>query len=64
MIERRTYFERVSDKLLDNVPRPKKFGMLVDGRFVRGTRSTHRNPWARRWWKVLHLKTMLVDKRA
>ena len=60
MQTRNSHFERVTDKLLANVPKPKKYGACVEGRFVRGTRSSHRNPWAIRWWKMLNLKTMHI----
>ena len=54
--ERRTFFERTTDQLLNRVPRPAVFAKFENGRLLTGTRSTHRNPWAIRWNKMFTLK--------
>ena len=52
-------YERVSQRLLKDQPKPKPFGKLVDGKFLTGTMSLHRTPQSRRWqmfWRIKNRK--------
>lgn len=50
-------YERTSQKLLKNQPKPKKICMFVDGKLLTGTQSLHRTPAARMWRTFLRMKT-------
>jgi hypothetical protein len=49
-------YERIAETLLRDQPKPKRFGRLVDGRFLTGTLSLHRTPQSRRWRLFWRLK--------
>lgn len=53
---RLTPYEKVSERLLRGMPRPRPFGKLVDGRFFTGHKSQHRTPQAVKWRQFWRLK--------
>lgn len=55
-----TTYERISEKLLKGQLKAKPFGMLIDGRFVTGTRSLHLTKQSRLWRLFWRLK---VDRK-
>lgn len=58
MIEK-TY-ERTAQKLLRGQPKPKRFGKLIDGRFLTGTKSLHKTPQSRKWRMFWRLKAQRI----
>ena len=58
MIEK-TY-DRTSQRLLRGQPKPKRFGQLVDGRFLTGTKSLHKTPQSRKWRMFWRLKAQRI----
>ena len=58
MIEK-TY-ERTAQKLLRGQPKPKRFGKLVDGRFLTGTQSLHKTPQSKKWRMFWRLKSQRI----
>lgn len=50
-------YERISQRLLRNQPRPKPFCMFVNGYLHVGTQSLHRTPTSRMWRTFWRLKT-------
>lgn len=55
MIEKE--YERTARRLLRGQPKPKRFGKLIDGKFLTGTKSLHRTPQSRRWRTFWRLKS-------
>jgi len=54
-------YERVSERLLRGQPKPKRFGRLIDGKWLTGTKSLHRTPQSRRWrtfWRLKHQRVV------
>jgi hypothetical protein len=49
-------YERIAEKLLKGIPKPKPFGILFEGKFLPGNKSTHLSQQARRWRLFWHLK--------
>lgn len=49
-------YERTSEKLLKEIPKPKPMGFFFEGRFLTGTKSTHRTKQALRWHLFWRLK--------
>lgn len=58
MIEK-TY-ERTAQKLFRGQPKPKRFGKLIDGRFLTGTKSLHKTPQSRKWRMFWRLKAQRI----
>lgn len=59
MMERISNRERAAQKLLVGIPKAKPWGMLVDGKFLTGTRSLHRTKQGVAWnafWRM-HRRT-------
>jgi hypothetical protein len=54
MIEKE--YERTARRLLRGQPKPNRFGKLIDGKFLTGTKSLHRTPQSRRWRTFWRLK--------
>jgi hypothetical protein len=52
-------YERVAQKLLKSMPRPRPFGQLVDGRFLTGHQSQHRTPQGVRWNRFWRIKRFI-----
>ena len=49
------YYERMAQRLLAGMPRPRPFCKLVDGRWLRGHASQHRTPQGVKWnrfWRI------------
>lgn len=60
-----TPYEIVSQRLLRGIPKPRRFGKLVCGRWLTGTRSLHRTPQGvkfNRFWRLKYNRRILVDK--
>jgi len=53
-------YERTAQKLLRGQPKPKRFGKLIDGRFLTGTKSLHKTPQSRKWRMFWRLKAQRV----
>ena len=52
-----SYRERISDKLLKGMPRPKLRGIFYDGKFYSMTTSLHKTKQARKWntlWRLVN----------
>jgi len=49
-------YELAAQKLLRGMPRPKRFGKLIDGRWYTGHLSQHKTPQAVRWNMFWRLK--------
>jgi hypothetical protein len=62
MHRKMSVYERVSEKLLKGMPKPKPFGKMIDGKFMTGTQSQHRTPQARRWQLFWRLKFNRIRK--
>ncbi len=48
-------YERVSQKLLKGIPKPKPFTKVIGGRLMTATASLHRTLQGRRWntfWRI------------
>jgi len=56
-----TTYERISEKLLKGQPKSKPFGMLINGRFVTGTKSLHLTRQSRVWRLFWRLK---IDRKS
>jgi len=53
-------YERTAQKLLRDQPKPKRFGKLIDGRFLTGTKSLHKTPQSRKWRMFWRLKAQRI----
>jgi hypothetical protein len=51
-----TPYEKVSERLLRGQPKPNKFGKLIGGMFLTGSKSLHRTPQSVKWRTFWSLK--------
>lgn len=57
-------YERVSEQLLRGIPKPRRFGKLVDGRWLTGTKSLHRTPQGvkyNRFWRLKYNRQHFIN---
>ena len=50
-------YERIAETLLKGQPKAKRFGQLLDGKFLTGTLSLHRTRQSRTWRLFWRLKS-------
>ena len=56
-----SYRERVSDKLLKNLPKSKRMGKFLNGKFYSGTTSLHKTKAARKYntlWRLVYSRNV------
>jgi hypothetical protein len=52
----RSTYERIAEKILEDLPKPRKAARFVNGRLYAEWKSQHRSPQSRRWSLFWRLK--------